>query len=352
MLLRSRLKKEPVNLLISKNKRLFILCYCLLVIVSGLYLISEFKNDMPEDKYLFSGNSVVKGILEKNDNYSSVSDYKYESDVMEPENIHLKNLNFSFLEEITFHPDQYLQGICFTDDYILISSYSSKFDCLGELMVFQKNSGEYLITLGLDKMSHLGGIAFDGKNIWICNSSKMSIERISYEYLCEKVENHSGEMVDIRNDVEVYRVSIIPSCITFYNNKLLIATHTKWANSRMMAYVYDDKNDILEYYETYRIPSKVQGIAFDEEGKVFFSTSYGRKKSSYIKVYDSIDSMADDVENYSKIIEMPPCSEGIDFYNNKLYVVFESAGRKFLEGTDGKGKSIAPLDKILIISPL
>ena len=33
-----------------------------------------------------------------------------------------------------------------------------------------------------------------------------------------------------------------------------------------------------------------------------------------------------------------------------LYVIFESAGEKYLEGTDGKGNSPAPIDKILRIS--
>ena len=48
---------------------------------------------------------------------------------------------------------------------------------------------------------------------------------------------------------------------------------------------------------------------------------------------------------------MPPCSEGVEIDNQKIYVLFESAGKKYLEGTDGKGKSVAPLDRILVIDP-
>jgi hypothetical protein len=33
-----------------------------------------------------------------------------------------------------------------------------------------------------------------------------------------------------------------------------------------------------------------------------------------------------------------------------LYVIVESAGEKYLEGTDGKGNSPAPIDKILRIN--
>ena len=46
---------------------------------------------------------------------------------------------------------------------------------------------------------------------------------------------------------------------------------------------------------------------------------------------------------------MPPCSEEIALTEEQIYVLFESAGEKYLEGTDGRGKSIAPIDEILAI---
>ena len=55
---------------------------------------------------------------------------------------------------------QCMQGLCFTPDYILITAYSEDRKNLGSLMVFDRESGEYLVTLGMKKESHLGGIAF------------------------------------------------------------------------------------------------------------------------------------------------------------------------------------------------
>ena len=40
-----------------------------------------------------------------------------------------------------------MQGLCFTPDYILMTSYSEDTDCLGSLMVFDRESGDYLVTL-------------------------------------------------------------------------------------------------------------------------------------------------------------------------------------------------------------
>ena len=99
----------------------------------------------------------------------------------------------------------------------------------------------------------------------------------------------------------------------------------------------------------YTIPSQVQGITFNESGGVFLSISYGRRRSSYIRKYESISTLTRNPNSYEWSIEMPPCSEGIEVKNNKLYVLFESAGEKYLNGTDGLGSSICPIDKILII---
>ena len=51
-----------------------------------------------------------------------------------------------------------------------------------------------------------------------------------------------------------------------------------------------------------------------------------------------------------KKVEMPPCSEEIELSGEQIYVLFESAGEKYFEGTDGKGTSIAPVDEVMAIS--
>ncbi len=347
MLLRSRLKKELVNLLTWKNKKFLII---LIIVGIVLLIISKKHSQLPEDMNLSSGNSVVRAKLEINDNYFNVKNYEYLlKEEASQKKYKLKDINYSFWEEITFPMEQYLQGICFTEMYVFISAYYEEEDILGELMVFHRETGEYLLTLGLDEDSHLGGIAFDGENIWICNSTNKAIERISYQALCLMIEGNIGEKVDITNLVDVYPVANTPSCITYYNGYLWIATHNKWTNSIMVNYVYDPKIDELEGMYFYIIPDKVQGIAFDENGKLYISSSYGRRNSSYLRRYTSAFEMTQNTKNYEILIEMPPCSEGIALYEDSLYLLFESAGKKYFAGTDGYGTSLSPLDRILII---
>ena len=89
-----------------------------------------------------------------------------------------------------------MQGLCFTPDYILITAYSEDRKNLGSLMVFDRESGEYLATLGMKKESHLGGIAFDGENVWICHSNSNTLERISYEYITKIAQDAPEYCID------------------------------------------------------------------------------------------------------------------------------------------------------------
>ena len=302
-------------------------------------------------------------------NYNSVSNYSYTLQTQRnaTQNIYLlKDLSYSFWEELyipgmpktrdadyenqyIFCTSQCLQGLCITDELVFITSDSEEQECMGELLVFDRLTGEYLVTFALDEESHLGGITWDGENIWICNSANNSIERIDYDFILKVASWKLQQIVNITNLLEMHEVKNPPSSVTYYNGSLWVVTHTVWTNSQMISYHYNDASSELELLNTYHIPEKVQGIAFDSGGEVFLSISYGRRNSSFIKHYESVYVMDYNVKDYKTLIEMPPCSEGIDILDEKIYVLFESAGEKFLEGTDGLGRSISPIDKILII---
>lgn len=304
----------------------------------------------------------------KINNHYNVENYKYRSETRtgDKRNTMLKNLNYQFLDKINipgmpdtrsddllnryiFSESQCPQGVCLTDEFVLITSYSVEDDCMGELMVFDRETGEYMITLGMDENSHLGGIAFDGDNVWLCNSHEREIERISYDFITTMAYRNRGEVVDARDVVDCYKVKNTPSCITYYGGRLWIASHTSLAKSQMKAYYYKSSENKLEVLSSFQIPSKVQGVAFDSSGRIYLSTSFGRDKSSYLYQYDSVAEMSAHPKYPSRTVEMPPCSEELDVKDDMLYVLFESAGEKYLEGTDGKGKSLSPIDKILMI---
>lgn len=252
-----------------------------------------------------------------------------------------------YLDNLIASETQCLQGFCFTPEYILMTSYAEGSGIPGSLMIFERGSGSYLATLAMKEESHLGGIAFDGENVWICHSNSTTLERIPYEYIREIAQNAPGYCVDVAALSNEYRIKNTPSCITCYGGRLWVATHTKLFDSRMLSYSYDERTDTLTALGSYSIPCKVQGIGFDDGGAVYLSTSYGRNSSSYLKVYPSLLSLTRHPDDPAMKVEMPPCAEELAVADGSIYVVFESASRKYFEGTDGKGMSNYPLDKVL-----
>ena len=331
------------------NKK-FIGTFVILIFI-GIISVSITEDYNPLGKHTdFPSDSVFEGTI---DNYSNVENYEYTistSTKFGQKNTHLKDINYSFCDSIEIlNASQCPQGIAITEDFVMTTSYSTKDGYLGQFMVFDRISGEYLITLGMDKDSHLGGIAYDGENVWVCNSVDKTLERISYDFIYQMAMRNKGEVIDATELVDCYSLKNIPSCITYYNGRLWIATHNILFQSHMVVYYYNENEDALKALSTYNIPAKVQGVAFSEQGEVYLSTSYGRKQSSYLKKYESVFIMTDHVKEPMLNIEMPPCSEEITIYDNTLYVLFESAGDKYIHGTDGKGQSLSPIDKILMI---
>lgn len=301
------------------------------------------------------------------DNHYNVEMYAYHAAVVGRSCKGLKECSYDFLDDIeipgmpsTREKDylenmigcegQCLQGLCFTPEYVMVTSYSERASTPGSLMIFDRSDGTYLVTLGMKKESHLGGIAFDGDNIWICHSNSNTLERIPYEFIQKIAEDAPKCFVDATALLNEYRLKNVPSCITCYGDRIWVATHTKLFDSEMLSYSYCEEEDTLAAVETYHIPSKVQGIAFDQEGAVYLSTSYGRNNSSYLKVYSSLLTLNRRPNHPDVKVEMPPCSEEIVIADGNVYILFESASRKYFEGTDGKGSSTAPIDKVLEVN--
>ena len=277
----------------------------------------------------------------------------------------LSNMNYRILEDLDipgmpgtrfedyinnklFSVDQCPQGLCVTEEHILVTSYSTgNHENYGSLYVFDRRTGAYLVTLSMKKGSHLGGICYDGENLWICHSNYRTIERLDYALVKEIARHQPGRTVELTQKHEEYRVSNSPSCITFFSGKLWIATHTRFFKSIMKSYRYS--GGALEECEEFAIPDKVQGVAFDEDGHVYLSTPFGRDKSSYIKVYRSAYDLIKRPEKPAECVEMPPCSEELAIAGDELLVLFESGAQKYMEGTDGKGKALAPLDHMVAI---
>ncbi|MDE6887872.1 MAG: InlB B-repeat-containing protein [Eubacterium sp.] len=335
---------------------------------AGWYTDSSYKHPVTEIADCADGNLILYAKWTKKISSSmNIQLYSYGSASLtrSPEK-KLANMSYRILEDLDipgmpdtrfedyitnklFCVSQCPQGLCVTEELILVTAYSTKSSSdQGCLYVFDRKSGEYLLTLSMKEGSHLGGIAYDGESLWICHSNYHTIERLDYALVRELARHQPGRTVELTQEHEEYRVSNSPSCITFFSGKLWIATHTRFFKSVMKSYRYRDGG--LEECEEFAIPDKVQGVAFDEKGHVYLSTSFGREKSSYIKLYQSAYDLSRQPEKPAQCVEMPPCSEELAIAGDELLVLFESGAQKYMEGTDGKGKSLAPLDHMVAIA--
>ena len=289
------------------------------------------------------------------DNVANVENFGYKGNYEKTEATPLKECDYSFWENVLLPgtgqlpqetTDSCVQGLAFTPDYLLLTAYALNAQENGGLYVYDRKTGAFLGKIPMRRGSHLGGIAYDGKNVWVCHSGQQVLSRISYEALRGTVKQG---MFTVAGAEEDYPVEEEPSCLTAENGQLFAATFREKEKSRMTAYSYDENRDRLVAENVYQIPPKVQGVAFDAAGNVWFSTSYGRKNSSFLLKYKALAAVGEEDVPPEAVVELPPCSEELAAQNGKLYIVFESACRKYKEGTDGRGKSRSPLDKILLL---
>lgn len=277
----------------------------------------------------------------------------------------LKDLTYSFLYELETpgnpgtriqdllqqkYASEYQcpQGLCITPDYIIVSSYALEEDKLGALTLYDRTSHTYIMSFGMEADSHLGGIAYDGKALWICHSNSKEVERISYAFIKKLAGVSRQNFIDITSCFERYPVDNTPSAIACMDGQIYVATHHVYTPGILCAYTYDGKSLTAE--KKCLLPPKVQGICRDETGRIFLSLSYGRNQSSYLNIYSDMDHLQKNFWTPSARVEMPPGSEAIAVENGICYVLFETASYKYFEGSDGKGTCKYPLDKILLLS--
>lgn len=242
------------------------------------------------------------------------------------------------------------QGLCAASGGFIVSGYM---DNGGSRLQFYKN-GEYksyqIKVNGKAFDGHVGGVAASGDYFWVTS------ETTAYYFKTA--------------DLEADEKSISP--ISSFDLCLKGSTCTVWGGYLWVAEFYEEKSykidghgfatkDGMHYAiaaafkisdekscgveeipeKVLSIREKTQGIAF-ENGKIVLSTSYGRKNDSALYFYDSpldgeSDSamMIDGVEvpvwylvGGEKLVA-PPMTEGITCSNGRLFVLFESAAKKY-----------------------
>lgn len=277
------------------------------------------------------------------------------------------------------------QGICVTNDYVLISAYchnlkksNGKIDERegkevqhhSVIYVMDKKSKKYLTTIlltveddeGLKEGNHVGGLAYrsNTNTVYIAGSDDEKVWKLPYKNIVDAVSSKK-DTYTVRmgkNDcVNTINASFIYWDETY--GELFVGNFGKSKDDKSYMYSYkDDENYMCSYNvntdkktsSKIALPLQTQGVTFGvTRGKTYCicSKSYGRKNSSelYAAELKRNKDNEDDrylLTNWHKI-SAPNMSEDIQISNGTLYHCFESAANFYNSNEEGE----RPIDRIL-----
>lgn len=224
------------------------------------------------------------------------------------------------------------QGLTYAKDYLLMTAYDMAEEENSVIYVMDKETGNLLITLVLPTDAHVGGVSYDGAYVWVAVGKK--VNAIALEDIDEAVT--SGEPYAYVDFVSECNLGITASYITFYNNMLWVGSYNELESTKMYSYQFDYETDevpILKRIGSLTMPTRVQGVAFTDEGYLILSRSCQLYKGlrGYMRQLDVyLPDLSDTNGKYNlgdllNTVEMPSMNEEIAINGSYLYVNFESA---------------------------
>ena len=240
------------------------------------------------------------------------------------------------------------QGMTYSGNYIYVSAYDFNKDNYSCIHVINKSSGKYVKTVWLKgDYSHVGGIANDGKYLYVACSSGSRIGKVKLSKLNSTKNGKSITLsyIDVKTDKnKKYTASY---CTYDIRRKVLwVGKFNIDSDDYAYGYKINGTKAILKY--KIKTPPKTQGLYFGAK-YVYYSTSYGRNTTSHIyRCYIEDSKDIKDIINYTYSIKTdipsPPTSENIFISNDKLYVLFENASSVYYKNSDNPSKY--PVDRI------
>lgn len=241
----------------------------------------------------------------------------------------MKNTNVAGFANTSMVP----QGMCLAGSYFLITAYDYKKVDYSVVYVVSRSSKSYITTIVLPSKAKVGGIAYDGTNVWI--SKGKAVASFPYSVITDAV-NGGNAYTELASYRSVYKLDSTASFMGCNNDVLWIGTFKQTA-STMKGYRVTNKETLPSLTPAYTmdVPAKTQGITFDSEGTMILSRSYRTKKAksgyisqlrTYKPSFDAPKSSGKVLKNAAlKVTTMPPMVKGVAVYNTYTYALFSSS---------------------------
>ncbi|MCH5264432.1 MAG: fibronectin type III domain-containing protein [Lachnospiraceae bacterium] len=223
------------------------------------------------------------------------------------------------------------QSITFAKKYLLISAYDYSKAQESVIYIMERKTREYITSLVLPHKGHVGGMAFDGTNLWIAYGKNLQC----IKYSVVKNAALSGKAyTEIYHFTTVAAMPETVSYVAYYQDRVWAGAYNEKSKKYMYGYSIASKTGVPVLTQTNRMlmPNRTQGVAFTTEGKMIISRSCQTKKgrSGFICRLETYNPTWN-LSNYSlkknkrkKIVKMPPMNEGIAIYGAYTYIIYES----------------------------
>ena len=247
--------------------------------------------------------------------------------------------------------EQYVpQGLAYDPihNYSLQTSYSANGHS-SILYIVDFQSGNLVKAVHLKNQDqtnsdhHVGGVATDGKTIWISSDYIVSVFDI------EEILHTDKNSVASKSD---YEIPIRGDFCTYHDGRLWIGDFylknfydVPNDNPLLMGYIVDEAINFAKPEVVLSIPSMVQGLTFNEDNQFVFTRSFTYLNRTIMDVYDNVlnqkSSQTIKVEskkipyyrfgkdNLNKEIMLPPMGEGLFYLNGAYYILFESGSNHY-----------------------
>ena len=256
------------------------------------------------------------------------------------------------------------QGICFAKNYMLISAYDygkrvdGKYTKCNSVIYVLSNENpkerKYLTTIVLPDINHVGGLAFDGRYVWIAKSTSGTCSALDI-YQIELAVISGQNSYAVKDYVATVDCGMTSSFLTYYDDRLWVGTFANQSQKKGTLTSFEihgsGSNLKLEKKNSLAIPCYANGVTLERINGVTCMAvvcSYSRSMDSKICIYRLNETKDGALSlKHNATYRFPPMGEEVTSDGEYAYFLFESAANVYSENLN---RCLTPIDRVCAVA--